>query len=475
MVSGTASAGMIVLEHRMQPGRVIAERYRITEPLARGGMGEVWIAEHTQLGSRVAVKFMDPELLLEPVLRARFEREAKAAASLNSPHVIQIHDYGFDRGVPFMAMELLEGEDLADRLERVYRIAPAAVAKIVRQVCKALRQAHRSGIVHRDLKPANVFLCRDEDDEVVKVLDFGIAKETGFGLSGTSSKVTSAREVLGSPAYISPEQIRSPLGVDARTDLWSLGVMIYEMLTGELPFDSETPGDLLAKILIESPQLATVLVPELPAELDDFFERALARDPAQRFQTAREMSDAFVEASGLRQSSPDLSDPGLAAPPSSSSVLDPTSNSDTKATLVKESERGRAHTADKFQTNAARTMDIVPIRKSRGWVVALSAALALGGGLIIALMTANEPEVKPAAEPIKSEQLSETVVAEPAAPAEEAVEDVVEPPSPEATASATVAPSASAAPAASLRKPFRLRTFPQKPAVKKPQSDVLGF
>ncbi len=160
----------------MRTGRIIANRYRLEQPLASGGMGTVWIAEHTQLGIQVAVKFMDPELTSDPELRSRFEREAKSAAGLQSPHVIQIHDYGMEGDTPFIAMELLRGEDLEMRLARAGgKLDLERVAKLVTHTCKALRAAHDAGVVHRDLKPSNIFIVKDGDDELLKVLDFGIA------------------------------------------------------------------------------------------------------------------------------------------------------------------------------------------------------------------------------------------------------------------------------------------------------------
>ncbi|MCA9622786.1 MAG: serine/threonine protein kinase, partial [Myxococcales bacterium] len=190
---------------QIEEGTLIADKYRLVERLARGGMGSVWTAHHEKLDAEVAIKFMDPELAASDDMRARFEREAKAAAKLRSPHVVQVLDYGVEQGQPFIVMERLHGEDLRTRLRQRQRLGLREGASILNQVCKALRVAAEHGIVHRDLKPANVFIAKSGDDEVVKVLDFGVAKAlrpTADG-EGTTSGI-----LLGSPHYMSPEQAR---------------------------------------------------------------------------------------------------------------------------------------------------------------------------------------------------------------------------------------------------------------------------
>ena len=287
----------------LAPGAVVGGKYRIERPLARGGMGSLWVARHVQLGSTVAIKFLDASFAASPAHRARFEREARAAASLKSPHVVQVHDYGFEGPAPYIVMELLEGEDLNHRLHRVRRMSLHDTARILAQVGKALRKAHEAGIAHRDLKPANLFLARDDDDEVVKILDFGIAKEQ----NATLGDATRTGEVIGSPHYMSPEQVRAERDVDHRTDLWSMGIILYRMLVGVLPFPGDQLGPVLARILTDPIPVPSSVAPDLPRTMDAFFARALARDKLQRFQSIHEMVEAFQAAIGGREAFPSIS------------------------------------------------------------------------------------------------------------------------------------------------------------------------
>src|SRR5580693_4543371 len=276
-------------------GRTVAGKYTLEREIARGGMGAVWSAFDTSLRRRVALKLMSADHLASPSARSRFEREAMAIAQLQSPHVVQIYDYGIDGDAPYIVMELLEGEDLQSRLTRLGKLTIPAAAAIITQAAKALSAAHASGIVHRDIKPANIFLARHDADESVKVLDFGVAALVST-LSGTDMAVTRAGGVVGTPHYMSPEQVRGSRGVDFRSDLWSLAVVAYRAVTGRLPFDAEAFGELLIQICTDPVPAPSKLGlgPEIGAEADRFFERALARDPARRHGTARELSAAFA-------------------------------------------------------------------------------------------------------------------------------------------------------------------------------------
>lgn len=280
-----------------QPGLIVAGKYRLEYPLAGGGMGAVWRARHASLDVAVAVKFMAPALATVRGSRARFEREAKAAARLKSPYVVQVLDYGVDRGLPYIVMELLDGEDLHARLERLGRMALAELSAIALPLTRALGVAHDAGIVHRDLKPRNIFLARAGDEEIVKILDFGIAKrEPVEGVEVDNH--TASGTLLGSPNHMSPEQARGG-SVDHRSDLWSLAVVLYRALTGVQPFAGRTVGDVIARICVDSPPRPSSICPELSPQVDAFFERAFARNPELRFQWARELGSAFAVLAGL--------------------------------------------------------------------------------------------------------------------------------------------------------------------------------
>jgi serine/threonine protein kinase/class 3 adenylate cyclase len=272
--------------------RIIGGKYRLDRELARGGMGAVWVAFDPQLKRRVAVKLMSPDQLASESLRGRFEREAVAIAQLQNPHVIQVYDYGIDGKTPYIVMELLEGEDLEARLRRQERLPIAAVCTLLTQAAKALGAAHAAGIVHRDLKPANMFLSRADAGEILKVLDFGVVAMVA-GLA-EDHLVTRAGALIGTPSYMSPEQVRSAKGADHRSDLWSLGVVAYRALTGQLPFIGESLGDLIIRICTDTPAPPSSILPGLSPDVDRFFEKALARDPAQRWSSAREMASAFA-------------------------------------------------------------------------------------------------------------------------------------------------------------------------------------
>ena len=268
---------------------------RLAAPLGEGGMGSVWVADHLALRTRVVVKFISASLKDDPEARQRFSREAAAAAQVKSPHVVQTFDHGLtDEGIPYIVMELLEGRDLAALIKARGRLEPAFVAELLTQLARGLDRAHERGIVHRDIKPENVFICDQGRGEVfVKLLDFGIAKGVDVQRLDGSTKTGS---VMGSPFYMSPEQIMSTRDVDYRSDLWSVGVLVYEALTASKPFDAETMGSLAVKIHTEPLPMPRALVPELPAQVDAWFTRACARKPEDRFASTQQMASAFSSA-----------------------------------------------------------------------------------------------------------------------------------------------------------------------------------
>jgi serine/threonine protein kinase len=273
-------------------GSIIANRYRLLRKLGAGGMGSVWLAHDQSLDSQCAVKLVDPEKAANEEVRVRFEREAKAAAQIRGTNVVDIFDHGIFDGIPFIVMEYLEGEDLGARLDRVGRLDLDQTYQIVGQVARALVRAHAAGIVHRDLKPENIFLVPGDDAEVAKVLDFGIAKHEQYSLAGKTTKTGS---FMGTPYYMSPEQARGK-AIDWRSDLWALGVIVFQCLTGRPPFESEALGELMGMIIYDPIPKITERNPLLPASLDAWWTQAVAREREERFQSAKAFSDAFAEA-----------------------------------------------------------------------------------------------------------------------------------------------------------------------------------
>ena len=286
------------LPSHIGPGSMIDGKYRLEEEIGRGSMGTVFRAVHVTLGQRVAIKLISMEHSQSPEARRRFANEAKAAAKLRSRHVVQVYDDGETaEGNPYIVLEFLEGETLEQRLERERDIPLADATRIVSHVCRALARAHAHGIVHRDLKPANIFLVKSEDDEVgwiAKVLDFGIAKLADQGEKGT----TQAGTVLGTPLFMSPEQVRGASSVDHRADLYSLGMCLFHMLTGDFAFYSANYSDILVGICTQPLPLLRAKAPWLPEGVEVWFQRACAKEPLERFQSADEMTEALQAAAG---------------------------------------------------------------------------------------------------------------------------------------------------------------------------------
>jgi len=268
----------------MQLGRIIAGKYCLLHELGRGGMGSVWAAEHIQLRSKVALKLIEWHGSISNKAQERFEREARALATLRSANIVQVLDYGVDDGVQYLVMELLQGRTLRKELQLRARLRPDEVWAIVQQVSRAMTVCHEAGFVHRDLKPENIFLAGDDDQLQVKVLDFGITKS----LAAEAVPLTETGGLVGTCAYMSPEQA---LGneLDIRSDLWSLAVVAFESLVGVSPFQAKSAMASLAAVC-HAPIVVPSHVGRVPAGFDAWFARAVQRDPKHRFQTARQLA-----------------------------------------------------------------------------------------------------------------------------------------------------------------------------------------
>jgi serine/threonine-protein kinase len=297
------------------PGLVIAGKYRLEEEIGRGSMGTVYRAQHVSLGTRFAIKLIASEHSQSQDARRRFSVEAKAVAKLRSRHVVQVYDDGeTPQGNPYIVLEYLEGETLEQRVEREQDLPLVDAVRVTKHVGRALARAHAHGIVHRDLKPANVFLTRTDEDEagwIAKVLDFGIAKLDDHGDKGT----TQAGTVLGTPLFMSPEQVRGASSVDHRADLYSLGMCLYYMLTGDFAFNRPNFSDVLIAICNEPLPLLRENAPWAPEAVDRWFQRACSKQPLDRFQSADEMIEALVAAAGAASSSQHQSVPELRVAP----------------------------------------------------------------------------------------------------------------------------------------------------------------
>jgi serine/threonine-protein kinase len=313
-------------ESKIAVGTMLVGKYRVVREIGRGGMAAVYEAEQLTIGKHVAVKVLAQELSASSIVIERFFREARAAASVKSPHIVDVYDSGrLEDGRPFIAMELLEGESLYDRMARIRLFDLSSTIDIICQCAKGLQKAHGAGIVHRDLKPENIFLLKNEEgEEVVKLLDFGLAKfYAPVNPDEQTKRLTREGAVFGTPAYMSPEQVKGQGNVDQRADLWALGCMAYECLTGRPVWNMDQGVAMTFAAIATSPiPLPSELRPDLPAEFDAWFRKCLERDPNNRYQTAKELSDALLAVEGDGPASGSSPNAAYLKPAASSPVVE---------------------------------------------------------------------------------------------------------------------------------------------------------
>jgi len=290
-------------------GRILDGKYRILEPLGEGGMAQVYTAEHLVLEHLVAIKFLRRELAIEAEISERFAREAKTIAQLNSEHIVKVLDVGHLEGVgPFMVMEHLDGEDLQTRLGRNGPFPLREAISFVMQAAEGLDQAHQKGIVHRDLKPENLFLARSQRGvETIKLLDFGISKQTGT----TLSRLTQPQVAIGSPNYMAPEQLMGSEAIDSRADVWSLGVVLYRLATGALPFTGQSIAEVYSRILHTEPHRPSDVCPGLPHAFDDLVLRCLKKSAGERPPNVRALCVALRDIMGYGSRPPSVGVPAV--------------------------------------------------------------------------------------------------------------------------------------------------------------------
>ncbi len=290
-----------IVDTEVHPGQILAGKFRIERILGRGGMGVVVAATHIQLDEKVALKFLLPEALKNEEAVRRFEREARAAVKIKSEHVARVTDVGkLETGAPYMVMEFLHGMDLGEYLKKMGPLPLEEAVEYLLQASEAIAEAHSLGIIHRDLKPANLYrIVRSDGSPSVKVLDFGISKVT----NGSDASMTHTSSMMGSPYYMSPEQMTSAKNVDQRTDVWALGIILHELLTGRVPYDGETIPEVCAKVLQNPAPELSALRQGLPNELNFVLAKALAKAREDRFDDVAQLAAAlaaFTNADGQR-------------------------------------------------------------------------------------------------------------------------------------------------------------------------------
>jgi serine/threonine-protein kinase len=377
---------------------MVTSNVRLVRPLGAGGMGSVWVAEHLSLRTDVVVKFMARDLADSQEAIGRFSREAAAASQVKSPHVVQMFDHGVgEDGRPYIVMELLEGTDLEHRLRACRKLDASEVVAIVAQLARALSKAHERGIVHRDIKPSNVFLIDAGGGELfVKLLDFGIAKGPEVGIVGSTTKTGS---FVGSPYYMSPEQVIGAKTVDFRSDLWSLGVVVYEALTGEKPFYAETVGALALRIHRDPIPAPTTASPGLPAALDAWFFKACARAPEERFGSAKEMAEALAQALTGESIPPALRVESVPTPRRPALGLETTERAASGET-ARDASTMRSRADARSETGAGAgivTSSSLPgVTRSRWWMAAFIGVAAVGIGFLVPRLFTGEQPAAPA-------------------------------------------------------------------------------
>ncbi|MDI1447331.1 serine/threonine-protein kinase [Polyangium sp. 6x1] len=289
----------------LQPGNIIEGKYRIVGLLGQGGMGAVYEGENERIHRRVAIKVLHASVSGKEDVVQRFEREAQAAGRIGSEHIVEVLDLGnLPTGERFMVMEFLDGQSLGDRIKKRKRLTPQELAPLIHGLLEGLAAAHDAGIVHRDLKPDNVYLINNKNQrDFVKILDFGVSK---FSALDTDMSMTKTGAVMGTPYYMSPEQARGGK-IDARSDLYSVGVVMYQAITGRLPFQAQTFNELVFKIALESPDPAELVVPNLEPNFAAIIAKAMIRDANIRFQTAREFQAAVAQWMMANPAGPELS------------------------------------------------------------------------------------------------------------------------------------------------------------------------
>jgi len=373
------SADASVLKRLDDPllGQTLAGKYKIEKLIKTGGMGAVYRGRHVLMDKTVAIKVLRPSLAGDDAVVARFSREAKAASKISHPHAVSVTDFGeAENGVVFLVMEYLDGRTLKEVIVKEGPLSLGRAVEIVRQVAGALDAAHGQGVIHRDLKSENIMLVSHNGDEWAKVLDFGIAKILQPVGSAADAEITQANLVVGTPQYMSPEQCSQSGALDARSDVYSLGIIVHEMLTGKLPFTGESATVVMMKQVQDAPPSVLASQSQLPAAVDQVIKRALAKQPIDRFQSAGELSAAFADAASKEAAeAPVLA--GVAATAANTPLSMPAAVADDmdEVTVVRPRTEVAAVSADDLPH--VYREPVVTVDRFNPWRIIVPAAIAL--------------------------------------------------------------------------------------------------
>ena len=381
-------------EMGISPGDIIAGKYRVDRMIGQGGMGVVVSAVHIHLDERVAIKLLRPEGAARSEATERFMREARAAVKIKSLHVAKVLDVGVQPdGRPYMVMEYLEGRDLGEELDRNGPMSEAMAVDYVLQACDALAEAHKRGIVHRDLKPSNLFLCKNLKPPIIKLLDFGVSKfKDNSLLANTSPSLTAEAALLGTPFYMSPEQIRSAKDVDEKADVWALGVILYELISGRVPFDGTSATAVLAAICGDKPKPLHEVCAAVSADVSEIVGACLAKNTEERMPNVRELVRALASVAPDKATTIDERLAAINVHSNTANTLSAAPNPDVREPISIRSSAPLSKD-EMLVATVGGFVHSTPPHRGRSKFVAVTVAVAILVGIVVFVLTNRESSV----------------------------------------------------------------------------------